>query len=200
MLCYIFTGERIVYQEVCMTPATVVFCHGKESGPWGLKIRSLAKVAEKFSCRVISLDDEGVFDPDARVRHLIDEAKDMPGLLILVGSSMGGYVTTIASSTLRPRGLFLMAPAIGLQGYPIDNPVPVADEIAILHGWDDVLIPLEPVLRFARENRAIFCAIPAGHSLNEQVGLIEEHFTVFLSRCLRCQPPDSDRKRLLASI
>ena len=183
-----------------MTPATVVFCHGRESGPWGLKIRALAKIAERFSCRVVSLDDEGVFDPAVRVRHLIDEVKDLPGTLILVGSSMGGYVTTIASSTLKPKGLFLMAPAIGLPGYPSDNPVPVAEEIVIMHGWDDVLVPLEPVLRFARENRAVFCGLPAGHSLHERIGLIEENFTGFLSRCLSCQPPDSDRKRLLASL
>ena len=29
--------------------ATVCFCHGRESGPWGTKIRRLALVAEQFA-------------------------------------------------------------------------------------------------------------------------------------------------------
>ncbi|MCK4535600.1 MAG: alpha/beta hydrolase [Desulfuromonadales bacterium] len=183
-----------------MASATVFFSHGKESGPWGLKIRALAKVAERFSCRVVSLDDQDTYDPDLRAQRLIDAAKGTPGLLILVGSSMGGYVSTVASSSLSPSGLFLMAPAIGLSGYAVDKPVPVADELTIVHGWDDTLIPFDPVLKFARENRAVFCTIPAGHTLNEQIGLIEEIFAGFLSRCLGKPSHGTVRERLLASI
>lgn len=183
-----------------MVSATVFFSHGKDSGPWGLKIRALARVAEKFSCRVVSPDDEGVFDPELRVRHLIEVAQDVTGPLILVGSSMGGYVAAVASSVLAPRGLFLLAPAIGLPGYTVDKPVPSAEECVVVHGWDDVLVPLQPVFDFARQNRAMFCAIPAGHSLNEQIGLIEELFAGFLSRCLFREAQADGRKRLLASL
>ncbi len=183
-----------------MTPATVFFSHGKESGPWGLKIRALARVAEKFSCRVVSLDDQGVFDPEVRVGRLIAAARDCSGPVILVGSSMGGYVASVASAALKPKGLFLMAPAIGLPGYAIEKPAPVAEEMVVVHGWDDILVPLEPVFAFARDTRAVFCLIPAGHSLNEQIALVEELFTGFLSRCLSGQPHGVERERLLASL
>jgi hypothetical protein len=47
-------------------------------------------------------------DPDACVKWLLA----MGLRLVLVGSSMGGYVSTIASQSLKPAGLFLMAPAL----------------------------------------------------------------------------------------
>ena len=97
--------------------ATVCFCHGRESGPWGTKIRRLARVAEQFGCRVVSLDDRDTQDPDERVSRLLTTVADLPGPLILVGSSMGGYVAAVASAQLQPVGLFLMAPAVGLPGY-----------------------------------------------------------------------------------
>src|SRR5512137_987689 len=98
--------------------ATVCFCHGRESGPWGTKIRRLARVAEQFGCRVVSPDDRDTWDPGERVRRLVRLAADLPRPLILVGSSMGGYVVAAAATELQPLGLFLLAPAVGLPGYP----------------------------------------------------------------------------------
>jgi hypothetical protein len=42
----------------------VLFAHGKESGPWGAKIRSLAKVAERLGAIVESPSYEGMDDAD----------------------------------------------------------------------------------------------------------------------------------------
>ncbi|HCL11884.1 MAG TPA: alpha/beta hydrolase, partial [Alteromonas sp.] len=30
----------------------VIFSHGKESGPWGTKIRVLANIAEEMGCQI----------------------------------------------------------------------------------------------------------------------------------------------------
>jgi len=35
---------------------TVIFSHGKESGPWGSKITTMSKVAEQLGFRVESID------------------------------------------------------------------------------------------------------------------------------------------------
>mgnify|MGYP000583791061 CR=1 FL=1 len=43
-----------------MPNLTVFFAHGRESGPWGIKIRAMAKVAETLGCRVVSRDDSDV--------------------------------------------------------------------------------------------------------------------------------------------
>ncbi|MDQ7048472.1 MAG: hypothetical protein Q9M92_02600 [Enterobacterales bacterium] len=37
----------------------VIFSHGKESGPWGSKIKQLAEIAISFSFQVQSIDYQG---------------------------------------------------------------------------------------------------------------------------------------------
>lgn len=186
--------------EVSEMSATVFFSHGKESGPWGLKIRRLAKVAERFGCRVVSLDDQGVDDPQLRVRHLCEAAGGSDDTLILVGSSMGGYVAAVASTTLAPRGLFLMAPAVGLPGYDEPEPQPVADEMQIVHGWDDDIVPFEPVLRFAQAQACPFHLLPDGHNLQVRIDQVEELFAAFLSRCLANTTQVAAAQRLAGTL
>ena len=87
--------------------ALVLFAHGKESGPWGSKIRHLAQISERIGARVLSPDYSTMQNPEQRVQHLLSLKLPPYSQLILVGSSMGGYVSTVASSTLKPDGLFL---------------------------------------------------------------------------------------------
>ncbi len=178
---------------------TVIFAHGRESGPWGTKIRALSKVAERSGCRVISRDDTDNRDPELRVARLIDEVNSLQGPVVLVGSSMGGYVATVASQVVRPVGLFLMAPAFGLPGYAEQTPSPICRELAVIHGWNDDVVPIEAVIDFARTHQARFHLVPAGHALLEQVDWLTQVFEQFLDRCL-CRDTDMSRERLLATI
>ena len=96
---------------------TVVFSHGKESGPWGSKITAMATVVRDRGAAVESVDYRGLDDPADRVRKLIEVGLRLTGPLVLVGSSMGGHVSAAAASQLQPRGLFLLAPAFYMAGY-----------------------------------------------------------------------------------
>ena len=49
----------------------VVFAHGKESGPWGSKIRHLASIAEQHGAQVLSPDFGDLMDASARVERLL---------------------------------------------------------------------------------------------------------------------------------
>lgn len=178
---------------------TVIFTHGRESGPWGVKIRALAKVAESLGCRVISRDDSDNRDPELRVSRLIDEASSIDGPVVLVGSSMGGYVATVASQVIRPVGLFLMAPAFGLPGYTHQAPQPISRELTVVSGWNDDIVKVEAVLGFAREHQAMLHLIPAGHALLEQIDWLTQAFELFLARCLQ-QDGAVARERLLATF
>ena len=82
----------------------VFFSHGKESGPLGEKIVALADVARSHGHKVESLDFKGMSDPEERVEHLLKIASGMQGPFILVGSSMGGYVSLMASDILPTVG------------------------------------------------------------------------------------------------
>lgn len=158
----------------------VLFTHGKESGPWGTKIRALAALAETAGCSVESLDFRHTLDPTERIQHLIAAAPQSKDPLVLVGSSMGGYVATVAAQSLRPRGLFLMAPAFYLPGYPEQNPSPQGTYTVILHGLADEVVPLANALRFARRHQVALHLLPAGHTLVEQLPGVERLFAGFL--------------------
>jgi len=182
-----------------MQDITVIFTHGRESGPWGTKIRALARVAEKHGLRVVSRDDRDTLDPDMRVSRLVNEACAIGEPIVLVGSSMGGYVAAAASRKVNPVGLFLLAPAFGVPGYAEESPRPVCRELTIVHGWDDRIVPLEAVLDFSREHHAMLHLVPAGHALLEQLCWLARIFELFLGRCLQAGS-GNQRERLLATF
>ena len=65
---------------------TVCFSHGQESGPWGSKIKRLAKVAERCGFAVESIDYRGIGDPDERVAKLLDWQPSVDGRLAITVS------------------------------------------------------------------------------------------------------------------
>jgi hypothetical protein len=164
----------------------VVFSHGKESGPWGAKITFLANIAKQLGAEVVSPDYTGIASPDDRVAFLLDipEIAAAPTVnLVMVGSSMGGYVSCVASESLRPTGLFLLAPAIGLDGYRLQNPVPGTDNVEIVMGWQDELIPVSNVINFALRQKARLHLINGDHRLNSALVDVGFLFQGFLQRC-----------------
>ncbi len=160
--------------------ATVIFCHGKESGPNGTKIRHLAPLAEKAGWTVLAPDFRDLPDPEARVERLLAACDGLTRPLVLVGSSMGGYVAIRASETLRPEGLLLLAPAVGLPGYPQRAPAPRAGRVLAIHGWRDEVIPSGIVIDWARNLRLELQLVDDGHSLTGRLAVLEEGFRALL--------------------
>jgi predicted alpha/beta-hydrolase family hydrolase len=165
---------------------TVYFNHGKESGPWGSKITKLVDVACKRGFAVESIDYQDLPDAGPRVERLLQsEARKAKGL-VLVGSSMGGYVATVASSVLKPEGLFLLAPAFYMPGYPEQNPTPDAKTVSVVHGWSDDVIPVEHSIRFAQKfsgtTRMELHLIEDDHRLSAEVDFVAMLFGRFLAR------------------
>lgn len=159
----------------------VWFNHGKESGPWGRKITALADVARRHGLVVESPDYRHTMDPDERVAHLLARRPPNGNGLILVGSSMGGYVAARASATLRPVGLFLMAPAFYLPGYEGDV-TPHCANVELVHGWRDELIPPAHSVGYAEQCRARLHLLDSDHRLTSAVTDIALLFDHFLGR------------------
>lgn len=165
-----------------MPQPRVVFAHGKESGPWGSKITCLARIAEPLGFVVESLDYQGMDAPEERVAHLIDHAPS-GAPLVLVGSSMGGYVSAMSCTALAPDALLLMAPALYLDGYPGD-PLDCPADTVVIHGWDDDIVPLASSLEFARPRRTELHVLADDHRLSNSIGFIERVFAAQLQRVL----------------
>jgi pimeloyl-ACP methyl ester carboxylesterase len=151
---------------------TVVFSHGRESGPWGSKITAMAAVVRTLGWAAESVDYRGLDDPSERVRKLLVAGKEFQNPLVLVGSSMGGHVAASAASQLGARGLFLLAPAFYMAGYEEYTPQDVACPTAIVHGWHDDIVPVENSIRWAREHQAALHLLNSDHRLEDQIEAI----------------------------
>lgn len=168
----------------------VCFAHGMESGPWGRKITALAAVAQSAGFAVESIDFTATRDPEQRVAMMLEQCPRGDGPLVFVGSSMGGYVVARAAETCPVTGLFLMAPAIGVPGYPADiNPQTVEHEV--VHGWHDDIVPVDAAITHARRHSARLHILDTGHDLNDRIPTIEELFRAHLSRVINGDAADS---------
>lgn len=132
----------------------VVFSHGKDAGPWGVKITALAGNARSEGYEVESVDYRGIDDPRERVHKLVEFCKELKGDLVLCGSSLGGYVSVAAASLLHARGVFLMAPALTMPGLPPLREKLLDCPTTIVHGWKDDVVPVEQ----SRNSRAATAA------------------------------------------
>lgn len=161
----------------------VVFAHGKESGPWGTKITRLAEVAKVRGYAVLSPDYSFTTDPQARVAHLLQLAPHARKSLVLVGSSMGGYVSAMACAALNPTALFLMAPALYFPGWD-EEPEGIPALTSVVHGWRDDIVPSERGQRFAARHRAALHLIDSDHMLNDQLPMLCLLFDALLQRAM----------------
>ncbi|WP_293367687.1 alpha/beta fold hydrolase [Nevskia sp.] len=146
----------------------LVFAHGKESGPWGTKIRHLAETAKAQGYAVLSPDYRQQPDPDLRVAQFIEQAPKARRAVVLAGSSMGGYVSAMAAGAIQPDALFLIAPALYFPGYDREPPVPPA-LTRVVHGWSDEVVTPDKAIRFAAKHRLPLTMLDAGHTLNERL-------------------------------
>lgn len=161
----------------------VIFSHGQESGPVGTKILALSKVAESHGMDVDSIDYTDLKDPEARVQRLVENIHARPSApTILVGSSMGAYVSLVAAETLQPAGVFLMAPALYLPGWKHQQYTRDVRHVSIVHGWSDELIAPENAIRYASESHCDLHLIDADHRLSGQVEALEALFDDFLQK------------------
>jgi len=168
------------------SPLNVVYyAHGMGTGPWGIKIKRLARIALSRGFAVESPDYRGIEDPEHRVAKLLALEPAAHDKLVLVGSSMGGYVAAAASQTLNPHGLFLMAPAVLIPGFGRQDIAPRADILSAVHGWNDDVIPPENAMRFCRSHGIDLHLLHCGHALIEALPTVEALFTHFLDRVVQ---------------
>ncbi len=160
------------------TPGHCILSHGFESGPDATKVTALATVARRlgWTCERPDYTDldamRGVGelgDVAARLERLLGLARDAAGRgpLVLAGSSLGAWISGMASLQVPVAGLFLMAPPIRMQdAHPLRA---AAVPTAIVHGWDDELIPAAQVVGWAGARRDRLLLVDDTHRLSSNV-------------------------------
>ena len=159
----------------------VLYNHGKDSEPWGSKPLALAEVAKRHGFTVESPDYRGQVNPDERVKQLLAMTWSDYDQIVLIGSSMGAYVATVAAEELQPAGLFLLAPAFYLPGYLHTEFNPPAEKTRVFHGWRDDVVPPEHAWRFCQRYHIRLDMLDADHRLISEMPLLLQEFDRFLT-------------------
>ena len=160
--------------------ALVVFSHGKESGPHGNKISSMRSIAEDLGFSTVSLDYTKCSNEMERVDLLKSFLRKQKQKLVLVGSSMGGYVSATVANEIELEGLFLLCPAVYHYEFTQQFYAPKTMNIALVHGWEDDIILPQSSIDFAREHKAELLLVQDGHRLKNALPSILPWFKSFL--------------------
>jgi pimeloyl-ACP methyl ester carboxylesterase len=161
----------------------IIFSHGKESGPNGAKIQLLANIAQQMGFTTHSIDYTTCKNVSERVEVLEKfMTKNATQKQILVGSSMGGYVATVAAQKFALEGLFLMCPALYLSNYPVQTYQPITSNIELVHGWQDAVVPYQNSIQFGQKTNAYLHLIEDNHRLSKNRTFLGETFQQFLKR------------------
>jgi pimeloyl-ACP methyl ester carboxylesterase len=160
-----------------------IFSHGKESSPNSTKINMLRQVAEKYGFTTAALDYTRCLNANERIQLLrAFVATQNTESLVLVGSSMGGYISTVLATDYQAAGLFLLCPALYMPDgeYEVQEYHPLCKSIEIIHGWEDEVVPYENSIRFGHQTKAVVNLVADNHRLQNSYAFIEKRFTNFL--------------------
>lgn len=173
--------------EASSSANIVIFSHGHESSPDAAKIRALRPVAEAAGFVTEAIDYRDLRDdPVGRRNRLVRRLGSVDATVVLVGSSLGGWVSMAAAERCPVAGLWLMAPALFLEdrvpgGMVPDTYRPKADHVALVHGWRDEVIPWGNSLRFASASRAELHLLDADHRLESAIPRLQGLMADFLA-------------------
>ncbi|WP_376696671.1 alpha/beta hydrolase [Wenzhouxiangella sp. EGI_FJ10305] len=164
----------------------VIFSHGHLSSPQSLKIIELEPLAKENGFDTLAIDYRDLQDdPVARADRLVETIRQLREEPILVGSSLGGWVSMHAAETVPVAGLFLMAPALYLEdrvpeGVVPESYTPRCDHVTVVHGWYDDIIPWQHSLRFAEAANANLHLLDSDHRLESALPQLKAVFTQFI--------------------
>lgn len=167
-----------------------ILSHGFESGPDATKVTALAEVAERcgwsherpdYTDLDARREVSELGDVPARLQRLLGLARAAAarGPVLLAGSSLGAWISARASLEVPVAGLFLLAPPIDMHpAHPLDA---AAVPTAIVHGWDDALIPAADVVAWAQPRHARLLLLDDGHRLSAHVRESADAFAALLA-------------------
>jgi len=146
-----------------MKPARA-FIHGLESSGWGTK-------GIFFRDRYPGMIIEDFDGPFAQRMKKLEELLAKKDDLILVGSSYGGLMAAVYAyqHEERVKKLILLAPALHLEPFqPYMNKI-LQIPIALFHGLQDEVVPLEAVQAIAKKSFTdhTFTVLDDDHSLHQ---------------------------------
>jgi predicted alpha/beta-hydrolase family hydrolase len=165
---------------------TILLSHGSGSGPDAIKVSALAALARSRGWHAQrpdyraddALGHAGSVAPRlARLRAAIAACATPP---LLVGSSMGAFVSALASLEHPVAGLFLLATPSAIPGFATALDLREGVPTRLIHGARDELCPLDAIVEFAARRQLPLEVLDDDHRLGASLAAIEQHFAEFL--------------------
>ncbi|UGB37359.1 alpha/beta hydrolase [Frateuria soli] len=165
---------------------TILLSHGSDSSPEATKVSALAALAEARGWHTQRPDyraDDARGHAAAvapRLARLNAAIADCAAPPVLAGSSMGAFVSALASLEHPVAGLFLLATPPAIPG--VDTALDVRQDVPalLIHGWRDELCPVDGICEFAARRRLPLLALDDDHRLSGNLPAIERQFALFL--------------------
>ncbi len=166
----------------------ILLSHGSDSGPDATKVSALAALAESLGWSTERPDyrqddlngHAGSVQPRlGRLRAAMD-AHTAP--VVLVGSSMGAFVSGLASLDRPVAGLFLLATPSAIPGVSQAFDLRAGVPTVFIHGWRDDICPLDALYPVIRRQRLPLLTLDDDHRLSDSVDHIASEFRFFLEK------------------
>ena len=164
----------------------IILSHGSDSSPEATKVGALAALAESLGWHTRRPDYRGddargfagsVAPRIARLRATIEASEAPP---VLVGSSMGAFVSGLASLDAPVAGLFLLATPGEIPGYPRAFDLREGVPTLLVHGWRDEVCPPGGIQACAARRRLPLLMLDDDHRLTGSLDTIAAQFRYFL--------------------
>lgn len=167
---------------------TVILSHGFNSGPGATKTVALAAVARglgwRTTCPDFRGDDAGGLAAcvEPRAARLLAEVRRATRPVMLVGSSMGAFVSVLVALDAACVGLFALALPVAIPDCARRLAPPRGIDAMLVHGYRDAVCPCAAAVEFAREAAAAALLLDDDHALTAHLDVIEAQFAAFLRR------------------
>jgi len=160
----------------------IFFSHGKLGNPKGTKIVEMSNLATALGFSTNIIDYTDTINPDERAIMLEQIIKQEKDDYILVGSSMGAYISLIVTEKVKnkPKGIFMLAPALYLEGYNIQEFAPCIKKVEIIHGWNDKTVPYQNSIKFCSNGNYTLHLVDSDHGLYSELDTVLDIFSRFL--------------------
>lgn len=166
----------------------VILSHGSGSSPQATKVSALAAQAEALGWSTqrpdYSTDDarghaDCVAPRISRLRATIEALDEPP---VLVGSSMGAFVSGLVSLDVPVAALLLLAAPSEIPGYARQFDVRPDVSALLIHGWRDEVCPLNGIYAFAARRKLPLLIVDDDHRLGSSMDAISAQFRVLLDQ------------------
>lgn len=163
----------------------VIISHGLNSSPASPKAVAMAAAVERLGWTserpdYSDIDASGdLRDVKRRLERLIDRCEVAPRPLVLAGSSMGAFISALATLDVRCAGLFLLVPPVKMDGF--GRALNAAKQpTMVVHAWHDEICPVGDVIRWAQRRHDRLLLLDDSHRLERHVDLVAAELARFV--------------------